>query len=235
MTTVLIVGLRLVNPGWSVPDADGYRLANWAYSRARWERLLPDVPIVEGYDEGDHPFCLARAQNDAARKAGDWRFAVYVGADFVAESDEMIMSGISWARSTGKFTICHARTTMLHEEPTERVRGGEEPNPSMGDTYGNPFTGITIIPRDLFDKVGGFDERFVGWGWEDQAFWAACCALGNGYDRVDGHAFHLWHPRTRADNEESPYHAESEALGRRYLAAKGNRAAMREILAERHA
>jgi hypothetical protein len=235
VSTVLIVGLRLENPGWTVPDTDGYRNMNWAYSKARWERLLPDVPIFEGHDEGSHTFCLARAQNEAARLAGDWGIAVYVGADFIAESEEMVRAGIQRARETGQFTITHSQTTMLHEEGAERVRGGEEPDPSMGDTYGNPFTGITIIPRKLYDEVGGFDERFVGWGWEDQAFWSACWAFGRGYQRVDGHAYHLWHPRTRSDNEESPLHSESEVLGRRYLAARSHKEAMKMILEERDA
>ncbi len=122
---------------------------------------------------------------------------------------------------------------MLTEIASEFVRAGAEPDETMGATNVNPFTGICVVPRSVWDAVDGFDERFKGWGWEDQAFWASCWALGGGFQRVKGTAFHLWHPRSRADNEEAIYHARNEPLGRRYIAARGNRIKTLEIISER--
>lgn len=233
MSVVMLVALRLDNAGWAVPDTGGYRRLNWEYSRARWGRLLPDVPIFEGYDDGDHVFSPARALNRAARWAGGWESAIYVGADFIVSSRAQVRDAIALSQRKRQFTIAHSRTTMMHEKPSQTVRAGAEPNESMGDTSENPFTGICVVPRRVWDEVDGFDERFEGWGWEDQAFWASCWAMGGGFQRVNGTAYHLWHPRTRADNEESVYHIRNEPLGRRYIAARGNPIKMREIIAER--
>lgn len=233
MKTVLLVGLRLENAGWEHPDSDGYRARNWAASKERWQRLLPDIPIYEGHHEEEGPFSLARASNRASALAGDWEMAVYVGADFLAGGEEQIRAAIVKSMRTGRLTLAHNTTVMLHELPSEDVRQGAEPDHSMGDVYTNSFTGVLTVPRKLWDQVGGFDERFIGWGWDDQAFWASCWALAGRFDRVNGTIYHLWHPRVRVDNEENPYYQQNEILGRRYLEAKTNRREMMKIIAER--
>jgi predicted glycosyltransferase involved in capsule biosynthesis len=111
------------------------------------------------------------------------------------------------------------------------VLAGDELSPS-GVVTPNTFSGVTAIPRGLWDAVGGYDERFVGWGWEDLSLWSACCALA-GYERVPGPIYHLWHPRSWEQNEGSPDHPRNQVLGERYLAAKHDREAMLAILAER--
>ena len=60
--------------------------------------------------------------------------------------------------------------------------------------------GWFAIRRDAFAALGGFDERFVGWGGEDDAMTIkvertrlATCELD------PGPAWHLWHPREDGD------------------------------------
>lgn len=231
---VLLVGLRVDDAGWENADVDGYRRMNWETSRARWERMLPDVEIFEGYHDGPETFAPAVAGNRAAALAGNWDLAVYVGADFMVQDAQQVRAALAKSAETGQLTLAHDQTCMLHQEPSERIRNGEEPNHSMGDVHSNSFTGVLTFPRPLWDAVGGFDERFVGWGWEDQAFWAASWSMGGGFRRVPGTIYHLWHPRDRIDNEENPNYRDNEILGRRYLAAKGNRSKTQQILAERN-
>lgn len=40
------------------------------------------------------------------------------------------------------------------------------------------FSSFYRIPLVLWGEVGGFDERFDGWGWEDLALACACHDLG---------------------------------------------------------
>ncbi|MFK4998906.1 galactosyltransferase-related protein [Bacillus sp. N9] len=55
--------------------------------------------------------------------------------------------------------------------------------------------GINVVPRKHFETVGGFDERFVGWGGEDDAFAASLNTLCGYVKRLDATIYHLWHKR----------------------------------------
>lgn len=55
-----------------------------------------------------------------------------------------------------------------------------------------PSMGCAAISLECFRGVGGFDEQYVGWGYEDVDF-ASRCAERWPLRRVPGPAFHLWH------------------------------------------
>ena len=61
--------------------------------------------------------------------------------------------------------------------------------------------------------MNGFDENFVGWGGEDNAFKLACDQILGPVKRLDGPLFHLWHPPTERNS-----HTENHV---RYLAYRG--------------
>ncbi len=56
--------------------------------------------------------------------------------------------------------------------------------------------GICVYRREVYFALGGMDERFAGWGGEDDAM---SVNLQRCTDRIavqrDTHAYHLWHPR----------------------------------------
>ena len=54
--------------------------------------------------------------------------------------------------------------------------------------------GVNILPRQHFERVAGFDERFQGWGGEDDAFAFSLNHLFGLPFRIDATIFHLWHP-----------------------------------------
>lgn len=138
-------------------------------------------------------------------------------------SAECLQDGIDLCRKTGRivnpFTEykwvthnCSLRTAV------ERV---EE-----FDTYldfKNHVGGIVIVPVELFKKVGGYDERFESWGGEDRAFYFACNAV-LGYTeglRVEGVAYHLYHPRGMDTLKTDPRNESVVKLGMRYKVASG--------------
>jgi hypothetical protein len=77
-----------------------------------------------------------------------------------------------------------------------------------------------VVPRAVWDAIGGFDERFKGWGWEDMAFQSVVCGL-YGHERLDGDIWHLWHPRAeeriRRGTPLHPAYVANRMLGRRYM------------------
>ena len=53
--------------------------------------------------------------------------------------------------------------------------------------------GVGIISSSNFYKVGGFDERFKGWGAEDDAFYNKCSIMGVPPYRLSYDLLHLYH------------------------------------------
>lgn len=226
MRPVVLTGI-----GAGQPERD----RNWDFNRQRWWELR--WPVCAGHYHEPGPFSMAVASNRAVKLADaivpDWDVALYVGADFALLDLSRATTAVEVALASGELTIAHSETVMLDEEQTRHVVAGEPLLRGLGPVFPNPFTGVSAFPRSLIEAVGGFDERFVGWGWEDQAFWASCWAIGGGFSRCDGTAFHLWHPTSRDEKEDSPTYAANEVLGRRYLAAKRNPDQTRRIIEER--
>jgi glycosyltransferase involved in cell wall biosynthesis len=86
------------------------------------------------------------------------------------------------------------------------------------------------IHRHDFERVNGFDARFVGWGEEDvdMAFRLRLAGLRCGWPGPQATLLHLWHPAKRATaSRNTPLLRETEA-GKRFEAVEG----LRELAAE---
>lgn len=59
--------------------------------------------------------------------------------------------------------------------------------------------GIVIFSRDAFERVGGWDEEFVGWGGEDDMMTFKVEAAGLKAASLPFRCYHLWHPRVLPD------------------------------------
>lgn len=60
--------------------------------------------------------------------------------------------------------------------------------------------GINIMRRDVFEAIGGFDERYVGWGWEDNDFGRRIVKAGFELRRGTGKVIHQYHPRAQVSD-----------------------------------
>lgn len=189
----------------------GHRDRLWWWVRERLHREHP-WRVVEGVDV-DGEFSRARALNRAAAEAGRWDVAVVHDAD-VWVRPEQLVEAVRVALSTGWMVVAHDEYRTLTERSTNEVLVGvteithgevEHTWPEVGL---NPFA----ITRGLWDRVGGFDERFVGRGYQDTAFHWACRATAGGFGKVAGPMFHLWHEKEDGGGEK----AENRALGLEY-------------------
>lgn len=91
--------------------------------------------------------------------------------------------------------------------------------------------GINILSRTNFKKVGGFDERFAGWGGEDDAFCYAVNTLCGKLKRLNQEIYHIWHPRIGW--ERSPKANDNRRLLRKYKLSNGNKKKMRLLINSR--
>lgn len=207
----------------------GHRDKAWAYVEEWWRSHGYEVFVGAGPDEGR--FNAAAARNEAARSAGTWDVGIFADADTVPADIEVIRRAVAMAHERKRFVRPYKRYTQLDEERTAVVlEGGPlEGGKTLGENV--PEGGIAIVPRILYDRVGGYDERFVGWGWEDTSFAQACRVMG-GFVQLDGQVFHLWHPISSDRNTSDPQFLANRALGRRYKQTR-TRERMRSLLSER--
>lgn len=77
--------------------------------------------------------------------------------------------------------------------------------------------GVFFVRREAFVRMGAWDERFVGWGGEDDAMTYKLERLRISAVELDeSAALHLWHPRTRATTYDQPCYEPNCALLRDY-------------------
>jgi len=212
---------------------NGHRDALWTWARARWERYFPEIPVFEGHHT-DGPFNRSRAINTAAELAGDWDLGIVIDADVFAKRSQLA-AALETAVRTGRVTWAHRRWRGLHEDWTRRILAdatdlGAEVDAMDVDLLverTNPLSWscCMVIPRPVFDDMGGFDERFRGWGFEDMAAQSLIVGL-YGHERIEADIYHLWHPRSseRITKGESratatPEYVTNARLGRRYMYA----------------
>lgn len=206
---------------------DPWRDRLWRYVRAHLARTV-DWEVVEGVSE-DGPFNRSAAINAAARRP--WRVAVILDADTVVDGPRL-RAGVDAARQ-GLLVVPHDRFRSLTKRATNEVlRGGLQPEEApVRWIRAETKSSCLCIGRELWEEVGGFDERFRGWGFEDAAFYAACRQLA-GVQRLAGPVHHLWHPRSSEKDPRSPDYICNRELAEGYKGAQG-RAAMKALLAGR--
>lgn len=217
----LSASVRYVVP-WR-PDGE-YRDRLWAYCKPRW----PDV-IESGSPPG--PFNRAAAINAGA--VGEWDVLVVVDADVVIDTAR-VRAGLERAARTGRVVLPYTTFKGLTPEMTKRVLDGYTGEWSRGIRFQSEVheSSVVIVPRNVWNAVGGFDERFVGWGQEDVAFAHAARMLCGEPDRLEGIVWHLWHPKPPERIAATVEYRANQALGQQYRSARTEQA-MRRVLGGR--
>jgi glycosyltransferase involved in cell wall biosynthesis len=98
---------------------------------------------------GDPHFHLTRARNIGAANARG-TFLLFVDADIALEGD------------LGEWIATHARLDHFYTASNPRSAS---------------LIGTVVCDRQVFDQVGGYDEAFRGWDWEDYDLYHRFAAL----------------------------------------------------------
>jgi hypothetical protein len=202
-----------------------HRNGLWDWVQRRWRQLLPDFELIVESDDGgqnpgqfNHPLAINRA---ATRASG----SVFV----VADADTTFLDP-EWMLDACDLVGAKAAPWVLPlhydkvDRPSTRDLVTRRPSDPI-DTYGYEWrgdscawSGIVVVPREGFERVHGYDERYAWWGADDGAF-AACMNLAWGQaKRPDGVALHLWHPAPDSETKFSPGFDANQELTFRYLA-----------------
>lgn len=175
----------------------GHRDHLWEFCRRWWLDQHPDWPVHVG-ESPPGPFNRSAAVNDAARQAGDVDVYVILDADVIV-NPEAVDEAVARAAATGRMVLPHNERADLTDYQTRRVLNGDRGNwrgpRCVANVWHVSESSCVVVPSVLFDAVGGFDQRFVGWGYEDTAFRIACEREAGPAIILPVEVFHLWHPR----------------------------------------
>lgn len=173
----------------------------------------------------DGLFNRAAAVNDAARRAGDWDVALIMDADTLVPSSQL-KTAVQVAADSGRLIGASTYVLELGKDCTDQLLNGNFSPETLAVDVMRTAENITqssavAVTRELFDAVRGFDERFIGWGGEDNAFWDACRAAAGKPERVPGPAIHLWHEESpNKHGRDNPHRATALRLMRQYSRAR---------------
>jgi N-terminal domain of galactosyltransferase len=212
-------------------DNGGPRDERWHFVRSFLSLTVPHYEVVVGQCD-DGPFNRAQALNRAASNASGDVFLT-LDADTVFKAYFCQFPEI---HSYGWMVT--ERYVELTPETTEQWLEQGCPSPLTDSeilrAYPN-FAGALYVTKEAFYTVGGYDERFQGWGYEDAAFALSVGTMvGDPLRLVASDSIHLWHPINVAEQWEQPLIEENQKLCARYVEASTDSNKMARILRERN-
>lgn len=225
------------------PDSSPARAEAWNWLKARWTALLP-VELVEGTCEGE-PFSKTQAVNDAYLKSSGDVLIVADADSWMAP--EGLEKAVEAANRLGRLVMpWHTAWRLSEADSQEILKMSPKQEPILPGGFRDRCTDyqpsaatiamIYVIRRDAFERVGGMDPRFRGWGSEDVCFGLACRTMLGPVKVLLGEAYSFWHPRSRTKEGARVWDSDSGRLNRKlaraYRGATGHPEKMQALCAE---
>jgi glycosyltransferase involved in cell wall biosynthesis len=200
----------------------------WSYAQKRYALFMPYIEICVGRDDSV-PFCRSKAVNEAAKKAtGD----IFIIADTDVIFNPGLIIRLLAVIDQHPWVVPFQNGYKLTRQKTDEIIArGHQPviwvNPDDYE-YIQPGPGplMNAMKRSCFEMIGGLDERFRGYGYEDMAMVMALETLCGHYFVMETEIFHLWHEPVDMKSI-SPNNTD---LWMQYNIAFGNREAMRKLI-----
>lgn len=214
---------------------NGVRDKNLKWIKKFYKKNFPKIEICIGISTGEI-FNRSQAINLAARQATRDIFVIADGDIFYDPA--IIIDSITHLKND-TWIIPFQKIIRISKHNTKRLRKCKPFWPlecevtdfeTIHTSKSNYLGGINIISRNKFMTVGGFDERFVGWGGEDDAFTCAVNTLCGYYTRLDHTIYHLWHPRV--GYKRNPNRANNLNLRELYYQANEDKEKMMKLISD---
>jgi hypothetical protein len=175
-------------------------------------------------DSHHETFNLAAARNAAVRAAGDAEIVVVADADTIPEA-RALMRAIRRATSQPMVVYPFEHYVYLGDVDPATVdleRLAELPHEQ---TYTHSVGGLLVVQRQLYWELGGHDEGFRRWGYEDTAFEIVAETLAR-TDRITGSVYAFGHEADRDMSDANPGRSRIQL----YRYARRNPKIMRELV-----
>lgn len=199
----------------TAPRSDYRVVVVEADATPRWAGLVRDRADAYLHLPWDGHFNKAWAVNAGVVRAGDGVALVCVlDADVLVDRDFVRRNAARFGRRGAQAHLPYHDALCLdgpssHHAVRRRVldrRPEADPAELRGVLLRRPPGHCVWVRRDLFDRVGGFDERFFGWGGEDLDFVFRLDAVAT-VDRFDDALLHLWHERPATQENGRRFYA----------------------------
>lgn len=220
-----------------------------------WAHELPGAEIIVGHSESEI-FCKGEALNDAVRKSTG-KVLVILDADAYMDGsvldrcadrilEELHHGNHLWyvpyrhlyrlrKHITKEIIASDPKCPLRLPSPPDR---GDYENSQDHTRYGHRYGAMCMMfPREAYEVLGCFDERFRGWGGEDVALLRALDVLWGKHKTTPNDILHLWHPfigeshKTRMWDGQEHGNVNSH-LANRYHHASRNPSDMRKLVDE---
>lgn len=214
-------GLSILIPVGGEIETDPWRANALDWLLRRYAAILPDAELCFGFSDHE-PFNRSAARNDAFSKSTG-ELLLVADADTVLNLSQitkaimLVREGLApWAYPyTTYYNLSQKATVYLVEDaPPDAVIPEPDDEEAWEHRIDNSPGGARLLDRDAWEMVGGFDEHFTDWGYEDTAFECAMDRRIGPHRRVAGAALHLWHDPGLNFNQ--PHIAENRARMRLY-------------------
>ncbi|MDP4103750.1 MAG: galactosyltransferase-related protein [Bacillota bacterium] len=211
----------------------GPRAEAFEWIKRYYARVMPEAELCLGIINRED-INKSKAINLAAKKATRDIFVI-ADADVIYDPEIIVesirlLNNTTWVVPfTEIYDIDKSGTeTLLKTEPRWPIDVKNKDCTKANWIYDGFAGKVLVIPQKNFKAVRGFDERFVGWGGEDDAFSHAVKTLCGNFVNVEREIYHLWHPKPT-----NPNYRANIALYNRYIHASGNKEEMIKIINER--
>jgi len=212
-----------------IPFRDtGDRKEQLEWLQKRWAKLFPEAEVIIESDDGQDPFSKTIAVNKCYKKATSDILAI-VDADvwvdpkiLIDAADKIRNKKAVWVRPCGKVYRLKKEFTknlIAFSPDTPFPKATEDDCERVTPTVGL----VAVFSREQFEKVGGMDERFRGWGWEDTAWNILLDGIFGKAQVWNNIVYHLWHPRVRSDGGQPVWPGQTQRnakIGKYYTANK---------------
>lgn len=221
------------------PGLDRRRDDLFEFVYSWWSFYLPDSQIItHAVFDSDGGFNRSASRN-AAVAIADTRYLVIADADTICPPSALVQAFdyidaqlpyASWVLPYGNKNYYN-----LTKECTDNIlnNGVKQQLPPedllIYDHKLQSWAGILCMTKSAFDAVEGYDERFIGWGYEDNSFRLCMDTLWSPHARIDSYCVHLWHDAPEEKRFNQPDIQHNKRLYDKYFSAFGSRSAMKNL------